>query len=35
VDLSLFRPGLPHPRLADLPQPIQLYVGRVSVEALL
>lgn len=33
VDLSLFRPGLaPHPRLADLPRPIQLYVGRVSVE---
>jgi glycosyltransferase involved in cell wall biosynthesis len=33
VDLDCFRPDLrPHPALADLPRPIQLYVGRVSVE---
>jgi glycosyltransferase involved in cell wall biosynthesis len=33
VDLDCFAPGLdPHPAFADLPRPIQLYVGRVSVE---
>jgi glycosyltransferase involved in cell wall biosynthesis len=33
VDLGCFRPGLaPHPALAALPRPIQLYVGRVAVE---
>lgn len=33
VDLSLFAPEAPpHPMLADLPHPIQLYVGRVAVE---
>jgi len=33
VDLSLFRPDRPsHPAFADLPGPIQLYVGRVAVE---
>ncbi|MES2494853.1 MAG: glycosyltransferase family 1 protein [Pseudomonadota bacterium] len=33
VDLSLFRPDRPgHPDFADLPRPIQLYVGRVAVE---
>ncbi|KRB86083.1 alpha-mannosyltransferase [Sphingomonas sp. Root710] len=33
VDLNLFRPGRPaHPAFADLPRPIQLYVGRVAVE---
>lgn len=33
VDLSLFRPDGPrHPAFARLPRPIQLYVGRVSVE---
>lgn len=33
VDLSCFRPGVaPHPMLSRLPRPIQLYVGRVSVE---
>lgn len=33
VDLANFRPGLaPHPRMAGLPGPVQLYVGRVAVE---
>ena len=33
VDAELFRPGLPVPAgLQDLPRPIQMYVGRVSVE---
>jgi len=33
VDHELFYPGrAPHPALADLPRPIQLYVGRVAVE---
>lgn len=33
VDLSLFGPDLAgHPAFADLPRPIQLYVGRVAVE---
>ena len=33
VDTALFRPGLPVPaELRDLPRPMQLYVGRVSVE---
>ena len=33
VDLDLFRPDRPpHPALAGLPRPIQLYVGRVAVE---
>lgn len=33
VDHALFRPGrAPHPALAGLPRPIQLYVGRVAVE---
>lgn len=33
VDLALFRPdGAKHPAIADLPGPIQLYVGRVAVE---
>ena len=33
VDLSNFRPGLdPHPAMAELPGPVQLYVGRVAVE---
>ncbi|MEN3748998.1 glycosyltransferase family 1 protein [Sphingomonas sp. HF-S3] len=33
VDLGNFRVGLaPHPAMADLPRPIQLYVGRVAVE---
>ena len=33
VDHELFRPGrAPHPALAQLPRPIQLYVGRVAVE---
>lgn len=33
VDLALFRPDrTPHPALTHLPRPIQLYVGRVSVE---
>ena len=33
VDLNLFRPDrAAHPALADLPRPIQLYVGRVAVE---
>ncbi|QJU60022.1 glycosyltransferase family 1 protein [Sphingomonas sp. AP4-R1] len=33
VDLALFTPGnAPHPKLAALKGPIQLYVGRVAVE---
>ncbi|MBX3594275.1 glycosyltransferase family 1 protein [Sphingomonas sp.] len=33
VDLANFRPGLsPHPAMADLPGPVQLYVGRIAVE---
>jgi glycosyltransferase involved in cell wall biosynthesis len=33
VDLKLYRPGLaPHPAMAGLEGPIQLYVGRVAVE---
>ncbi len=33
VSLDQFRPDVPpHPDLADLPRPIQLYVGRVAVE---
>lgn len=33
VDLSRFHPeAAPHPALASLPRPVQLYVGRVSVE---
>ena len=33
VDHALFRAGrAPHPAFADLPRPIQLYVGRVAVE---
>lgn len=33
VDTALFRPGLPVPaELRELPRPIHLYVGRVSVE---
>ncbi len=33
VDHDLFRPDrAPHPAYADLPRPIQLYVGRVAVE---
>jgi glycosyltransferase involved in cell wall biosynthesis len=33
VDLACFRPDTaPHPALASLPRPIQLYVGRVAVE---
>jgi glycosyltransferase involved in cell wall biosynthesis len=33
VDHALFRPDrAPHPALADLPRPIQLYVGRIAVE---
>ena len=33
VDLNCFTPeAAPHPALANLPRPIQLYVGRVAVE---
>lgn len=33
VDLTCFTPDAPHPpEFADLPRPIQLYVGRVAVE---
>jgi glycosyltransferase involved in cell wall biosynthesis len=33
VDLAIFSPAVPrHPRLADLPGPVLLYVGRVAVE---
>ena len=33
VDLDAFSPEAPpHPAFADLPQPIQLYVGRVAIE---
>lgn len=33
VDLICFKPGLaPHPAMAALPGPVQLYVGRVAVE---
>jgi len=33
VDLACFRPDIaPHPALARLPRPLQLYVGRVAVE---
>ena len=33
VDLTNFHPGLdPHPAMADLEGPVQLYVGRVAVE---
>ncbi len=33
VDLDAFSPdAAPHPAFADLPRPIQLYVGRVAVE---
>ena len=33
VDLANFRPGLaPHPVMAELEGPVQLYVGRVAVE---
>lgn len=33
VDLTNFHPGvMPHPAMADLPGPVQLYVGRVAVE---
>lgn len=33
VDLHRFHPDVPrHPLLADLPRPVQLYVGRVAVE---
>lgn len=33
IDSKLFRPRLaPHPRLANLPRPVMLNVGRVSVE---
>lgn len=33
VDLASFRPGLtPHPAMAELQGPVQLYVGRVAIE---
>jgi glycosyltransferase involved in cell wall biosynthesis len=33
VDLSNFHPGVArHPAMADLPGPVQLYVGRVAIE---
>lgn len=33
VDLSNFHPGVtPHPAMAALPGPVQLYVGRVAIE---
>jgi glycosyltransferase involved in cell wall biosynthesis len=33
VDLANFHPGIAaHPRMADLPKPVMLYVGRVAVE---
>jgi len=33
VDLTSFKPGLtPHPAMAELAGPVQLYVGRVAVE---
>ena len=32
VDLKRFRPGAPHPEVADLPRPIMAYAGRVAVE---
>jgi glycosyltransferase involved in cell wall biosynthesis len=33
VDLAFFTPDAgPHPALADLPRPIQIYVGRVAIE---
>lgn len=33
VDLANFRPDLaPHPAMADLPGPVQLYVGRIAIE---
>jgi glycosyltransferase involved in cell wall biosynthesis len=33
VDLACFRPGLaPHPAMAGLAGPVQLYVGRVAIE---
>jgi glycosyltransferase involved in cell wall biosynthesis len=32
VDLARFRPGAPHPAVADLPRPIMAYAGRVAVE---
>lgn len=33
VDLTLFSPEVaPHPALAGLPRPIQLYVGRIAIE---
>lgn len=33
VDLANFHPGAePHPKMRDLPHPIQLYVGRVAIE---
>lgn len=33
VDLANFRPDVgPHPAMADLPGPLQLYVGRIAVE---
>ncbi|WP_343518710.1 glycosyltransferase family 1 protein [Sphingomonas sp.] len=33
VDLANFRPGLePHPAMAELGGPVQLYVGRVAIE---
>ncbi|WP_422058723.1 glycosyltransferase family 4 protein [Sphingomonas sp.] len=33
VDLANFHPGVvPHPAMAELPGPVQLYVGRVAVE---
>lgn len=33
VDLANFHPGVtPHPAMAELPGPVQLYVGRVAIE---
>lgn len=32
VDLQCFRPGEPHPEVADLPRPIMAYCGRLAVE---
>jgi glycosyltransferase involved in cell wall biosynthesis len=33
VDLGRFHPGVPHhPALANLPRPIQLYVGRIAID---
>jgi glycosyltransferase involved in cell wall biosynthesis len=32
VDLTRFRPGPPHPEVANLPRPIMAYCGRLAVE---